>query len=59
MITFLGFEKSGLLSKVPSYVEAMRDSIQETFSKESSRSKLSKGSEFESYLLQLFYLSNI
>ena len=48
MIFNLGFEKSGLMGNVSSYVESMRDSIYGTLSKESSRSKLSKGFEFES-----------
>ena len=38
------------MSNVSSYVEAMRDSIGGTLSKESSRSEWSKGSEFEPYL---------
>ena len=49
-IYILGFEKSGMMSNVSSYVEAMRDSIHGTFSKESSRSKFgSQGPEFESF----------
>ena len=54
-IYFLGFEKSGMMSNVSSYVEAMRDSIHGTLSKESSRSKFgSQGPEFESLWFTTF-----